>query len=42
MEITSKEEQEFMERLLEEQHSCLPVFLSDEIAHLHYNGFSNR
>jgi trehalose 6-phosphate synthase/phosphatase len=42
MEITSKEEQDSMEHLLEEQHSCLPVFLSEEVAHSHYNGFSNR
>jgi trehalose-6-phosphate synthase len=24
-----------------EKHSCLPVFLSNEVADLHYNGFSN-
>lgn len=29
-------------RELLEQHSCLPVFLSERIADLHYNGFSNR
>ena len=29
-------------RELLEQHSCLPVFLPERIADLHYNGFSNR
>jgi trehalose-6-phosphate synthase len=27
---------------LMENHSCLPVFIDDEIADMHYNGFSNR
>jgi trehalose-6-phosphate synthase len=42
MEVTSKEEQENLCRLLEEEYACLPVFISDEISNLHYNGFSNR
>lgn len=31
-----------MKKQLVEQHSCLPVFVSDELADMHYNGFSNR
>lgn len=26
---------------LAEKFSCIPVFLSDDLAELHYNGFSN-
>ncbi|KAI9099956.1 glycosyltransferase family 20-domain-containing protein [Phlyctochytrium arcticum] len=36
-----KEQQEDMKQQLIDQHSCLPVFVSDELADMHYNGFSN-
>lgn len=34
-------EREGLSKRLMEEHSCSPVFLSDEIADRHYNGFSN-
>ena len=41
--MNNKEEQEALRQMLqEEEHACIPVFLSDEISDLHYNGFSNR
>jgi len=36
-----EEEQEIVRQELFETYSCYPVFLSDEIADAHYNGFSN-
>jgi len=36
-----EEEQEVVRQELFETYSCYPVFLSDEIADAHYNGFSN-
>jgi len=35
------EEQPIVRQKLLEQHNCIPVFLSDEMADLYYNGFSN-
>ena len=40
LEVPENEQAYVREKLLSE-HSCLPVFLKDEIADLHYNGFSN-
>ncbi|KAJ3416713.1 Trehalose-6-P synthase/phosphatase complex synthase subunit [Chytridiales sp. JEL 0842] len=37
----SEEEQEVVKRDLWERHQAVPVFISDEIADMHYNGFSN-
>lgn len=34
-------ERETVSRRLMEEYSCKPVFISDEIADRHYNGFSN-
>lgn len=34
-------EREEVSRRLMEEYSCKPVFISDEIADRHYNGFSN-
>lgn len=34
-------EREEVSRRLMEDYSCKPVFISDEIADRHYNGFSN-
>lgn len=34
-------EQRKVSQDLAEKFSCIPVFLSDDIADLHYNGFSN-
>lgn len=39
--VGSEEAREQLSSELMEQHACLPVFMSDEIADLHYNGFSN-
>lgn len=36
------EDRMYVRDSLMERYSCLPVFLSDEIADMHYNGFSNR
>ncbi|KAJ3145866.1 Trehalose-6-P synthase/phosphatase complex synthase subunit [Geranomyces michiganensis] len=36
-----KDQQADMKAQLLEQHSCAPVFISDEVADMHYNGFSN-
>lgn len=36
-----EDEKERVKRDLEEKFSCIPVFLSDDLADLHYNGFSN-
>ncbi|KAK9457854.1 glycosyl transferase [Dipodascopsis uninucleata] len=35
------EEKEMVTKRLRDEFSCVPVFLSDELADLHYNGFSN-
>ncbi|KAK9470934.1 glycosyl transferase [Dipodascopsis tothii] len=35
------DEQEYVTARLRDEFSCVPVFLSDELADLHYNGFSN-
>ena len=35
------EEQSTVRQQLLERHSCIPVFIDDEIADKHYNGFSN-
>jgi len=40
MEIPESE-QEIVRRELFDTYSCYPVFLSDEVADAHYNGFSN-
>ncbi|KAJ1506003.1 Trehalose-6-P synthase/phosphatase complex synthase subunit [Coelomomyces lativittatus] len=37
----SPEEQPKVREELIQQHSCVPVFLPDEVADMHYNGFSN-
>lgn len=37
----SPEDQSTMRKQLLKEHSCLPVFISDEVADMHYNGFSN-
>jgi trehalose 6-phosphate synthase len=34
----SPEEQEIVKRDLWERHQAVPVFISDEIADMHYNG----
>ncbi|KNC98814.1 alpha,alpha-trehalose-phosphate synthase [UDP-forming] 1 [Spizellomyces punctatus DAOM BR117] len=36
-----RDQQDSMKKQLIEQHSCVPVFVSDELADMHYNGFSN-
>jgi trehalose-6-phosphate synthase len=36
------EEQEAVRARLHAEHACLPVFLRDDVADMHYNGFSNR
>ncbi|KAI9007358.1 glycosyltransferase family 20-domain-containing protein [Gaertneriomyces semiglobifer] len=36
-----EEQQDEMRQQLIDQHSCAPVFVSDELADMHYNGFSN-
>jgi len=38
----SPEDQPIVRERLLQQHSCLPVFIDDDIADMHYNGFSNR
>ncbi|KAJ3129120.1 Trehalose-6-P synthase/phosphatase complex synthase subunit [Nowakowskiella sp. JEL0407] len=35
------EERETVSKQLEEQHSCVPVYISNDVADKHYNGFSN-
>ncbi len=39
--VATREEEEYIERRLREEYSCTPVWISDEIADRHYNGFSN-
>ena len=39
--VASKEDEEYIEKRLKEEYSCTPVWISDEIADRHYNGFSN-
>lgn len=34
-------ERETVSKRLMDEYSCLPVYVSDEIADRHYNGFSN-
>jgi trehalose-6-phosphate synthase len=41
LEVSTPEEQQLIERELSEKYSAVPVFISDEVADLHYNGFSN-
>lgn len=36
-----EEEREHVSRRLMDEYNCLPVYVSDEIADRHYNGFSN-
>ena len=36
-----KAEQEGFQEYLSKEHSCVPVFIFDAVAELHYNGFSN-
>ncbi|KAI3633508.1 hypothetical protein MIR68_008455 [Amoeboaphelidium protococcarum] len=36
-----EEEREGVRKSLMEQYNCLPVFISDDVAELYYNGFSN-
>ena len=38
----AKEDEAVIRRRLWEEHSCVPVFLPDDIADKHYNGFSNN
>ncbi|SPO20100.1 probable TPS1 - alpha,alpha-trehalose-phosphate synthase, 56 KD subunit [Ustilago trichophora] len=38
--VPAKDE-EYIEKRLREEYSCQPVWISDEIADRHYNGFSN-
>lgn len=38
----AKEDEPVIRRKLWEEHSCVPVFLPDDIADKHYNGFSNN
>ncbi len=38
----SPEDQKVIHDDLGAIHSCVPVFLKDEVADMHYNGFSNR
>ncbi|KAJ1570011.1 Trehalose-6-P synthase/phosphatase complex synthase subunit [Nowakowskiella sp. JEL0078] len=35
------EEREIVSTQLREQHSCVPVYISNDVADRHYNGFSN-
>ena len=37
-----EEDRALVQKELLEKHSCLPVFIDDDIADMHYNGFSNR
>jgi trehalose-6-phosphate synthase len=39
--IAQDQRKRVRDQLLNE-HSCLPVFLDDDLADAHYNGFSNR
>ncbi|KAG7812555.1 hypothetical protein KL921_001787 [Ogataea angusta] len=41
MSVDSEPGRETVERDLKEKFNCYPIWLSDEIADLHYNGFSN-
>ncbi|KAJ3085341.1 Trehalose-6-P synthase/phosphatase complex synthase subunit [Quaeritorhiza haematococci] len=40
LEIPPTEQEQVRQQLLD-QHSCVPVYLSNEVADMHYNGFSN-
>lgn len=37
----SPAEQAVVKKQLRDRHSCVPVFLDDHLADMHYNGFSN-
>ncbi|UZJ54459.1 hypothetical protein CBS101457_003779 [Exobasidium rhododendri] len=39
--VATKQEEEFIEKKLHEEYSCQPVWIDDDIADAHYNGFSN-
>ena len=39
--VPTKEDERYIEKKLKEEYSCTPVWISDEIADRHYNGFSN-
>jgi trehalose-6-phosphate synthase len=39
-EITQAEQPIVQQQLLE-RHSCMPVYIPDEVADKHYNGFAN-
>lgn len=39
--VATKQEEEFIERKLQEEYSCQPVWIDDDVADAHYNGFSN-
>lgn len=41
MSVSDPEEVQLIENDLKQQFNCYPVWLSDEVADLHYNGFSN-
>ncbi|QPG73000.1 Trehalose-6-P synthase/phosphatase complex synthase subunit [Brettanomyces nanus] len=41
MSVDDKDEAAVIEKDLKEKFNCFPVWLSDEVADLHYNGFSN-
>ncbi|CAD6921671.1 unnamed protein product [Tilletia controversa] len=37
-----RSDQEYIERKLEQDYGCMPVWLDEEMADRHYNGFSNQ
>lgn len=39
--VSSRAEEEFIEKKLREEYSCEPVWIDDDVADAHYNGFSN-
>lgn len=39
--VPNKQDEEFIERKLREEYSCEPVWIDDDVADAHYNGFSN-
>ncbi|VEU23712.1 DEKNAAC104845 [Brettanomyces naardenensis] len=41
MSVDDKDEAALIEKDLKEKFNCYPVWLTDEVADLHYNGFSN-
>lgn len=41
MSVNGEDEKHIIEKDLKERFNCYPVWLTDEVADLHYNGFSN-